>query len=39
MSKMSPDLNRETHERHEKVLEGVRSGIVRELMELQGMLG
>ena len=32
-------FNHETHERHEKVLEGVESGIVRELLELRGMVG
>lgn len=32
-------FNHETHERHEKVLEGVESGIVRELLELKVMVG
>jgi hypothetical protein len=32
-------LNHEKHERHEKVLEGVVSGIVQELLELRGMVG
>jgi type I restriction enzyme M protein len=32
-------FNHETHERHEKVLDGVESGIVRELLELRGMVG
>jgi len=32
-------FNHEKHERHEKVLDGVESGIVRELLELRGMVG
>jgi len=32
-------LNHETHERHEKALDGVESEIVRELLELRGMVG
>lgn len=32
-------FNREIRERHEKVLDGVKSGIVRELLELRGMVG
>lgn len=32
-------FNREIREKREKVLEGVESGIVRELLELRGMIG
>ena len=32
-------FNHEKHESHEKVLESIESGIVRELLDLQGMLG
>jgi type I restriction enzyme M protein len=32
-------FNHEKHERHEKVLAGVESGIVRELLELREMVG
>jgi type I restriction enzyme M protein len=32
-------FNREIRERREKVLDGVQSGIVRELLELRGMVG
>lgn len=32
-------FNHEKHESHEKVLESLDSGIVRELLELKGMLG
>ncbi len=32
-------FNHERHEQHEKVLEGAKSGIVRELLELRGMIG
>jgi type I restriction enzyme M protein len=32
-------FNHETAEQQEKVLEGVKSGIVRELLELRGMIG
>jgi type I restriction enzyme M protein len=32
-------FNHEIHERHEKVLAGVESGIVRELLELREMVG
>lgn len=32
-------FNHEIHEKHEKVLDGVESGIVRELLELRGMVG
>ena len=31
-------FNHETHERHEKILESVESGIVREFLELRGMV-
>lgn len=31
--------NREKHERHEKALKNVKSGIVREMLELRGMVG
>jgi hypothetical protein len=31
--------NHETHEKHERVLGVVQSGIVRELLELNGMVG
>jgi len=32
-------FNREIREKHERVLDGVESGIVRELLELRGMVG
>lgn len=32
-------FNHETHEKHEKVLDELESGIVRELLELRGMVG
>jgi hypothetical protein len=32
-------LNREIHERRERLLDGLESGIVRELLELRGMVG
>jgi len=32
-------LNHEKHERREKILDGVESGIVRELLDLRGMIG
>lgn len=32
-------FNHKTHEKHEKALECVKSGIVRELLELRRMIG
>lgn len=32
-------VNHERHEKHEEFLAGVQSGIVRELLELKGMVG
>jgi type I restriction enzyme M protein len=32
-------FNHEKHERHEKVLEGIESGIVRELLVLRELIG
>ena len=32
-------FNREIREKREKVLAGVESGIVRELLELRGLIG
>jgi hypothetical protein len=32
-------INQEIHERHEKILESIMNGIVRELLELKEMIG